>query len=166
MAGLRALLGERAVEIETPGAIRAESLAIFDRTFLVTYAMEAVAVLIGLFGITTSFAALATARRKEFGMLRHLGVLRREIGALLAVEGALTAAVGVAVGLAAGGAIAVVLIEVINRQSFHWSMDLHLPATTLLAFALTLIVLAALAARLAGRQALRQDAVLAVREDW
>lgn len=166
MAGLRAALGERAVEIETPGAIRAESLAIFDRTFFVTYAMEAVAVLIGLFGIATSFAALATSRRGEFGMLRHLGVLRREIGALLGIEGALTAAVGVAVGLAAGGAIAVVLIEVINRQSFHWSMDMHLPAATLLAFALTLVALAALAARLAGRQALRRDAVLAVREDW
>lgn len=166
MAALRALLGERVVEIETPGAIRAESLAIFDRTFFVTYAMEAVAVLIGLFGIATSFAALATSRRREFGMLRHLGVLRREIGALLGIEGALTAAVGVAVGLAAGGAIAVVLIEVINRQSFHWSMDMHLPAATLLAFALTLVALAALAARLAGRQALRQDAVLAVREDW
>ncbi|MFA5685733.1 MAG: FtsX-like permease family protein, partial [Lysobacteraceae bacterium] len=85
---------------------------------------------------------------------------------LLGIEGALTAVIGVTVGMAAGGAIALVLIEVINRQSFHWSMDLHLPAGRLLIFALALVVLAALAARLAGRQALRQDAVLAVREDW
>ncbi|MFA7592707.1 MAG: FtsX-like permease family protein [Thiohalobacteraceae bacterium] len=166
MTALHALLGEQVIEIETPGTIRATSLAIFDRTFLITYVMEAVAVLIGLFGIATSFAALATSRRKEFGMLRHLGVLRREIGTLLGIEGALTAVIGVTVGMAAGGAIALVLIEVINRQSFHWSMDLHLPAGRLLAFALALVVLAALAARLAGRQALRQDAVLAVREDW
>jgi putative ABC transport system permease protein len=165
-AALRAELGERTIEIAQPGEIRAITLAIFDRTFLVTYLMEAVAVLIGLFGISTSFAALATARRKEFGMLRHLGLTRREIGRLLALEGALTAAVGLAVGTAAGGAIALILIEVINRQSFHWSMDLSLPLAALGAFAVALLLLAALAARLSGYQAMRQSAVLAVREDW
>jgi putative ABC transport system permease protein len=165
-AALRAELGERTIEITLPGEIRALTLAIFDRTFLITYLMEAVAVLIGLFGISTSFAALATARRKEFGMLRHLGLTRREIGRLLALEGALTAAVGLAVGSAAGGAIALILIEVINRQSFHWSMDLDLPFAALAAFAAALLLLAALAARLSGYQAMRQSAVLAVREDW
>jgi putative ABC transport system permease protein len=165
-AALHAELGERTIEIAQPGEIRAITLAIFDRTFLVTYLMEAVAVLIGLFGISTSFAALATARRKEFGMLRHLGLTRREIGRLLALEGALTAAVGLAVGTAAGGAIALILIEVINRQSFHWSMDLSLPLAALGAFAAALLLLAALAARLSGYQAMRQSAVLAVREDW
>jgi putative ABC transport system permease protein len=163
---LRAALDKRTIEIALPGEIRAVTLAIFDRTFLVTYLMEAVAVLIGLFGISTSFAALATARRKEFGMLRHLGLTRTEIGRLLALEGALTAAVGVAVGTAAGGAIALILIEVINRQSFHWSMDVHLPLAALAAFAAALVLLAALAARLSGHQAMRQNAVLAVREDW
>lgn len=165
-AALRAELGERAVEIALPGEIRATTLAIFDRTFLVTYLMEAVAVLIGLFGISTSFAALATARRKEFGMLRHLGLTRREVGRLLALEGALTAAVGLAVGSAAGGAIALILVEVINRQSFHWSMDISLPAAALGGFAAALLLLAAFAARLSGAQAMRQSAVLAVREDW
>jgi len=163
---LRAALDERSIEIALPGEIRAITLAIFDRTFLVTYLMEAVAVLIGLFGISTSFAALATARRKEFGMLRHLGLTRTEIGRLLALEGALTAAVGVGVGTAAGGAIALILIEVINRQSFHWSMDAHLPLAALAAFAAALVLLAAFAARLSGHQAMRQNAVLAVREDW
>jgi putative ABC transport system permease protein len=165
-AALRAELGGRTIEITQPGEIRAITLAIFDRTFLVTYLMEAVAVLIGLFGISTSFAALATARRKEFGMLRHLGLTRGEIGRLLALEGALTAAVGLAVGTVAGGAIAFILIEVINRQSFHWSMDLSLPLAALGAFSAALLMLAALAARLSGYQAMRQSAVLAVREDW
>jgi putative ABC transport system permease protein len=82
------------------------------------------------------------------------------------LEAALTAAVGVGVGLVAGGAIALVLIEVINPQSFHWSMDMQLPFGLLLIFGSTMILLAALAARLAGGQAMRQDAVLAVREDW
>ncbi len=166
MAAIRGLLGEQFSEMILPGDLRAMILGVFDRTFLVTYLMEAVAVLIGLFGIGTTFAALATSRRKEFGILRHLGLRRRQIGTLLATEAALSAAVGVAVGLAAGGAIALILIEVINRQSFHWSMDLQLPVGPLLIFGLSLILLAALAARLAGAQAMRQDAVLAVREDW
>lgn len=163
---IHAALGEGTIKIASPGEIRAISLAIFDRTFLVTYLMEAIAVLIGLFGVSTSFAALATARRKEFGMLRHLGLTTGEIGRLLTIEGALTAAVGTAVGMAAGGAIALVLVEVVNRQSFHWSMDIRLPIAGLVSFAGALVLLAALAARLSGHQAMRQSAVLAVREDW
>ena len=155
-----------ALTIAYPGEIRAISLRIFDRTFAVTYLLEAVAVLIGLAGVAASFAALAAARRPEFGMLRHLGLTRRQIGWMLAQEGALAAGVGVLGGLLAGGAIGLVLIEVVNRQSFHWSMDLHVPVGSLSLFASGLVAPAALAAVLAGRQAMRQDAVLAVREDW
>ena len=155
-----------ALSVAYPGEIRAISLGIFDRTFAVTYLLEAVAVLIGLAGVAASFAALAAARRPEFGMLRHLGLTRHQIGWMLAQEGALAAGVGVLGGLLAGGAIGLVLIEVVNRQSFHWSMDLHVPWGSLGVFASALIALAALAAVLAGRQAMRQDAVLAVREDW
>lgn len=154
------------VEIASPGEIRARTLEIFDRTFVVTYLMEAVAVAIGLFGIATAFAGLAAARRREFGMLRHLGLTRGEVGRLLAVEGGVCAAVAVTAGVLAGGAIAWVLVEVVNRQSFHWSMDLHVPFAALASFALVLVLLAAAAARIAGAQAMRQSAVVAVREDW
>jgi putative ABC transport system permease protein len=166
MTAIRATLGERVSEMILPGELRTMILGVFDRTFLVTYVMEAVAILIGLFGISTTFAALAASRRREFGILRHLGLRRRQIGTLLALEAALTAAVGVGIGLLAGGAVAVVLVEVINRQSFHWTMDIQVPIAVLVAFSLALILLAALAARLSGYQAMRQDAVLAVREDW
>lgn len=154
------------VEVSDPSNIRATSLAIFDRTFLVTWLMEAVAVLIGLFGVVTTFAALAVSRGKEFGVLRHLGLERRRVGTLLAAEGALTAFAGVAVGMLAGLAIALILVFVINRQSFHWSMDLVVPIVPLLAFGAVLVALAAMAARLAGANAMRRDAVLAVKEDW
>lgn len=163
---LAATSGPDGLEVAYPGEIRALSLRIFDRTFAVTYLLEAVAVLIGLAGVAASFAALAAARRREFGMLRHLGLLRRQIGWMLAQEGALAAGVGVLGGLLAGGAIGLVLIEVVNRQSFHWSMDLHIPWLSLAIFAVGLVALAALAAVLAGRQAMRQEAVFAVREDW
>jgi putative ABC transport system permease protein len=163
---LLAVGGAGRLQIARPGEIRAISLRIFDRTFAVTYLLEAVAVLIGLAGVAASFAALAVARRREFGMLRHLGLTRRQIGWMLAQEGALAAAVGVLGGLLAGAAIGLILIEVVNRQSFHWSMDLHVPWLSLAVFSGGLITLAALAAVLAGAQAMRQGAVLAVREDW
>ena len=163
---LSAMAGLGQLELARPGEIRAISLRIFDRTFAVTYLLEAVAVVIGLAGVAASFAALAAARRREFGMLRHLGVSRPQIGWMLVQEGALAAGVGVLGGLLAGGAIGLVLIEVVNRQSFHWSMDVHVPWTSLAVFALIMVLLAALAAVLAGRQAMRQEAVLAVREDW
>ena len=163
---LVATAGPGVLEVSYPGQIRALSLRIFDRTFAVTYLLEAVAVVIGLAGVAASFAALAAARRREFGMLRHLGLTRRQIGWMLAQEGALAAGVGVVAGLLAGGAIGLVLIEVVNRQSFHWSMDLHVPWGSLALFGVGLVALGALAAVLAGRQAMRQDAVLAVREDW
>jgi putative ABC transport system permease protein len=166
MRAIRDALGESVSEMILPDDLRAMILTIFDRTFLVTYLMEGVAVLIGLFGITTTFAALASSRRREFGILRHLGLRRRDIGRLLELEAALGALLAVLVGLIAGGAIAWVLIEVINRQSFHWSMELEVPGVLLGLFAGAMIGLAAGAARLAGNQAMRQDAVLAVREDW
>lgn len=163
---LASLAGPGGLEIARPGEIRAISLRIFDRSFAVTYLLEAVAVAIGLAGVAASFAALAAARRREFGMLRHLGLTRRQIGAMLAREGALAAGVGVLGGMLVGGAIGLVLIEVVNRQSFHWSMDLHVPWLSLLLFGAGLVALAAVAAVLAGRQAMGQSAVLAVREDW
>ena len=163
---LRGLSATGALDVAYPGEIRAISLRIFDRTFAVTYVLEAIAVAIGLAGVAASFAALASARRREFGMLRHLGLTRRQIGAMLAQEGALAASVGVIAGLLIGGAIGLILIEVVNRQSFHWSMDLHVPWGSLIVFGVCLIALAALSAVVAGRLAMQQNAVLAVREDW
>ena len=154
------------IEIGEPGMIRARSLNIFDRTFAVTYALEAAAVLIGLFGMSSSFGALVLARSREFGMLRHIGMTRRQIGAMLAAEGALVSALGLALGLALGWVISLVLIHVVNRQSFHWSMELHPPWGLLVLLAAALLALATLTALASGRRALGVDVVRAVREDW
>jgi putative ABC transport system permease protein len=157
--------GER-LEVNQPGAIRASTLSIFDRTFAVTYGLEAVAVVIGLIGLSSAFGALVLARRREFGMLRHLGVNRAQIGAMLATEGALVSALGLASGLALGWLISLVLIHVVNRQSFHWSMELHLPWGALAWFALVMLALSTLTALASGRSAMSEDAVRAVKDDW
>ena len=127
MAALRALPGGEQLDIADPGEIREVSMRIFDRSFAVTYAMEAVAFLVGLFGLSSSLGAIVLARRREFGVLRHLGLTRGQVRTMLAAEGGLLALVGAVAGLAAGAAISLVLVYVVNRQSFHWSMELHPP---------------------------------------
>jgi putative ABC transport system permease protein len=160
------LPGSANVETSGPEEIRETSLRIFDRTFAVTYALEVVAVMIGLFGLSSSFGALVLARRREFGVLRHVGMTRRQIGAMLAGEGLLVSALGLAVGLALGWLISLVLIDVVNPQSFHWGMDLHMPWRLLAEFVTAMLALATLTAIASGRQAMSGDAVRAVKEDW
>jgi putative ABC transport system permease protein len=155
-----------ALEMTSTTALHESSLQIFDRAFAITYALEAIAVLIGLMGISFAASSTALARRAEFGMLRHIGMLRRQVIAMLAHEGLLTSAFGVIYGLALGMALSLVLVYVVNRQSFNWSIDLSVPAWQLALLSVILIGAAALTAVWSGRAALSQDAVRAVREDW
>ena len=154
------------LEILTSTALRERSLRIFDRAFAITYALEAIAVVIGLTGVSFAAGSTALARRAEFGMLRHVGMLRRQIVGMLAGEGMLTSAFGVLYGLVLGGALSLVLVYVINRQSFNWTIDLAIPVRQLATLSLTLIAAAAVTAVWSGRAAMSQDAVQAVREDW
>ncbi|MCC6870682.1 MAG: FtsX-like permease family protein, partial [Burkholderiales bacterium] len=152
--------------LATPAALRALSLRIFDRTFAVTYALLAVAIAIGLAGLSSAFAASIVARRREFGVLRHLGMTRRQIARMLVAEGTALTAVGLGAGFVLGGALALVLIHVVNRQSFHWSMDLTVPYALLAALAITLLIAAAATSLASARPALRSDAIAAVKDDW
>ena len=162
----RELPGGEQLDIGTAGDIRRTSLRIFDRTFAVTYALELAAMVIGLVGLSSSFAALVLARRREFGMLRHIGMTRGEIRAMLATEGALVSGVGLVAGIVLGGGISLILIHVVNRQSFHWGMDLAVPWAALGAFAAIVLALSVFTAVVAGRHATSGDAVRAVRDDW
>jgi putative ABC transport system permease protein len=161
-----AIPGGDRLELAAPGEIRSASLAVFDRTFAVTHALELAAVLIGLVGMSSSFAALVLARRREFGVLRHIGMTRRRVGAMLAVEGFAVSGIGVVVGMTLGVLISLVLIHVVNRQSFHWGMELSVPWFTLAAFALAVLALSTLSAIASGRYAMGADVVRAVKEDW
>ena len=154
------------VEIASVGQIRATSLRIFDRSFAVTYWLQAVAIAIGLFGIAASFSAQVLARRKEFGLLAHLGFTRRQVLAIVAGEGAAWTAIGAMAGLLLGLAVSVVLVKVVNPQSFHWTMDWLVPWLRLLALCAAVVAAGTVTAWLAGRAAAGRDAVLAVKEDW
>jgi putative ABC transport system permease protein len=163
---LQALPFAASLEFAEPGEIRAVSLSIFDRSFAITYLLEGVAILIGLFGVAATFSAQVLSRAKEFGMLRHVGITRRQIYTLLAGEGALLAALAIVAGFVLGVGISLILVFIVNPQSFHWTMQMHMPWGLLATVALVLLVSASATALLAGRMAVSGSAVRAVREDW
>ena len=166
IASLRLFPFGQALEFAEPGQIRALSLNIFDRSFAVTYLLEAVAIIIGLLGVASSFSAQALARRKEFGALRHIGVTQRQILGMLAVEGALLTSLGIMLGFGLGWCISLILVFIVNPQSFHWTMQLALPWKALTAVAVALLLSAALTAVASGRHSVSGNAIRAVREDW
>ena len=149
-----------------PAEMRRVALTIFDRSFAVTYALEAIAIIIGLIGVATSFSAQVLARMREFGMLRHVGVPRGQILQMLGLEGAGLGLIGALSGLSLGLVMALVLVRVVNPQSFHWTMDLALPWPLLGGLVAALVACAGGTAVVAGRRALGRRALLAVRADW
>ncbi len=154
------------LELAEPAEIHAISLTIFDRSFVITYLLEGVAMVIGLFGVASTFSAQTLSRAKEFGMLRHLGITRGQILTLLAGEGALLAALAIVAGFVLGVGISLILVFIVNPQSFHWTMEFHLPRTLLVTVAGALLVSASLTALASGRFAVSGSALRAVREDW
>ncbi|TBR75593.1 MAG: ABC transporter permease [Burkholderiaceae bacterium] len=154
------------MDFASAGEIRASSLRIFDRSFAVTWWLQAVAIAIGLFGVAASFGAQVLARRREFGLLAHLGLTRRQILSVVAGEGAAWTLIGAIAGLGLGLAVSVVLVRVVNPQSFHWTMDLQVPWMRLLALCAAVVLAGTATAWLAGRAAAGRDAVLAVKDDW
>ena len=154
------------LELTSVGDIRTTSLRIFDRSFAVTYWLQAVAIAIGLFGIAASFSAQVLARRKEFGLLAHLGLTRSQILTVVAVEGAVWTATGALLGLLLGLAVSVVLVHVVNPQSFHWTMDLLLPWGRLAGLCGAVMLAGTATAWLSARSAAGRQMALAVKEDW
>jgi putative ABC transport system permease protein len=146
------------VEMAESGAIRELSMAIFDKSFAVTYALEAAAMLIGLFGLAVTLAASVWLRARELATLAALGFDRAMLTRAVMFEGALIAAIGLAIGLACGIAVGAILTHVVNPQAFHWRMELQVPwLQVLLGAALTLLAGIG-ASRFAARQATRLPA--------
>jgi len=164
---LRALLPDPTMlDFASSAELRKLSLRIFDRSFAVTYYLQVVAIAIGLIGIAASLSAQVLARRKEFGLLSHLGLTRGQIIGVVAGEGAAWVAAGTLVGLLLGLAVSVVLVDVVNPQSFHWTMDMVIPWGRLLALCVAVLLAGTATAALSARSAAARQAVLSVKEDW
>jgi putative ABC transport system permease protein len=166
--GLQAAAGPGRTDVTAsrPQDIRRRALQAFDRSFLITYLLEGIAVGVGLAGVAATIGAQVLSRIREFGMLRHVGALRGDLARMLLIEGALLGLVGGIAGVALGVAMSQVLIHVVNPQSFHWTMDTVFP-WSLLGWVIAGLALATSGTALVvGRGVLSADAVRAVREDW
>lgn len=108
--------------------IRREILAIFDRTFRVTYALECIAVAIALLGIVNTLLTSVLERQRELATLRAIGASARQIRRLILWEGLYLGALGAALGVAGGVLMSLVLIHVVNKQSFGWTIQFQFPA--------------------------------------
>ncbi len=107
--------------------LRKEILEIFDRTFLLTYVLEAIAVIIAMLGIVNTLVTSVLERRREFATLRAIGGSAGQIRQLVLWEAAYLGLVGIGLGLIGGGALALLLIKVINKQSFGWTIQMIVP---------------------------------------
>ena len=127
--------------------LRHEALRIFDRTFAITYALEGVAVIVAVMGVAGALLALVIDRRRELGLLRFLGAASGQVRKLIMVEAGLLGLLAMFAGVAQGLALSLILVFVINKQSFGWTIRFHLPVAILLS-ALTVIYAATVLAGL------------------
>jgi putative ABC transport system permease protein len=128
---LRAAAGYQ-VLIFTNRDLRTQAIRVFDRTFAITYALEAVAILVAVIGVAGSLLALVIDRRRELGLLRFLGATPSQVRKLILVEAGVLGLLANLAGLALGFLISLILIFVINKQSFGWTIRFHWPVAILL----------------------------------
>lgn len=112
-----------ALRLRTNEELRTRILIIFDQTFGITYALQAIALLVAVCGVSLAQATLLQESQREWATLRSLGASRRILNRMGAIESSLLALVGCVVGLFLAAALGWLLIYVINRQSFGWTLQ-------------------------------------------
>ena len=133
----RRALARAASDLEvvvTPSrTLRERSIEIFDRTFTITYALEAIAVLVAVLGMAEALLNLVFDRRRELAQLRMQGASMRQIRGLILVQAGLLGLAACVLGLVFGAAWSQVNLLVIHKQSFGWAVQLHWPGAGLAA---------------------------------
>jgi putative ABC transport system permease protein len=163
IASVKTYPGLADAEARSSEAIRAVSLKIFDRSFALTYVIEAIAILVALFGVASTFAGESLSRLKEFATLTHLGAPSSTASKQLVAEATLAISLAVAWGALIGLVLAWILVRRINPHSFHWSMDFAWPWELLSISAISLVVLGVASALLAYRSSLNLSPVVAIK---
>ncbi len=145
--------------------LRTEAIRIFDRTFAITYALEAVAVFVAVMGIAGAFVALVIDRRRELGLMRFLGASSSQIRKLILVEAGLLGFLANLAGFVLGYFLSLILVFVINKQSFGWTIRFHWPVTVILG-ALSVVYIATIISGLyPARVAVRLNPLAVIHEE-
>lgn len=145
--------------------LRQEILEIFDRSFLLTYVLEAIAVLVAILGIVNTMVTAVLERRREFATLRALGASTRQVERLVLWEAAYLGLIGAVLGVVGGLLLALVLIHVINKQSFGWTIQMTFPGGVILQAVGIALTAALVAGYWPARWAARQPVVEGLREE-
>jgi putative ABC transport system permease protein len=137
---LLALVPEgRTVVVRTNGALRTASLEVFDRTFQVTAVLRMLAFIVAFVGVLSALMALELERAREFGVLRAIGLTPDQVWKLVATQTALLGLVAGLLAVPVGIVLSAVMIFVINKRSFGWTLQMELgPSVMLQAVALAL----------------------------
>lgn len=154
-AAIDQVISGRAVLVFSHPALRRAAIEVFDRTFRITYALEAVAVFVAVMGIAGALLAMVIDRRREFGLLRCLGAGREQIRKIILCEAGLLGLMANAAGLLLGSALSLILVFVINKQSFGWTIQFHWPVALLLLALTGIYVATVLAGLYPSRAAVR-----------
>jgi putative ABC transport system permease protein len=145
--------------IHTNRTLRTEVLRIFDSTFAITYALEGIAIVVAIMGVSSTLLTLILERRRDLTALRLVGADRRQIRKMVVIEAGLIGLISQALGAAAGIGLALILIYVINVQSFGWTIQFDLPGWFLVQMSAALTVATALAGVYPARVAAAIDPV-------
>lgn len=145
--------------------LRTEAMRIFDRTFAITYGLEAVAVFVAVMGIAGALLSLVIDRRRELGLLRFLGASAGQIRKLILVEAGLLGLLANLAGFVLGYFLSLILVFVINKQSFGWTIRFHWPVAVLLGALTVVYVATVLSGLYPARVAVRLNPLEVVHED-
>lgn len=158
-------LGSRKVLILSNRSLRDGAMRVFDRTFAITYALEAVAVFVAIMGVSGALLALVIDRRREFGLLRFLGGAPTQVRRIILFEAGLLGLLANLAGIILGFFLSLLLIYVINKQSFGWTIQFHWPVTVLLAALSAVYVATILAGLYPARIATRLVPIEVIHEE-
>ena len=155
----------RDILIFSNGQLRHEAIRIFDQTFAITYALEAISIMVAVMGIAGALMSIVFDRRREFGLLQYLGAATGQIRKLILVEAGLIGILSNIAGLVLGVALSFILIFVINKQSFGWTIRFHWPGGVLLGALSGVYIATVLAGIYPARAAQRLSPIEVVHED-
>jgi len=133
--------------------LRREILVVFDSTFAITYALELIAIAVAMLGVAGTLLTLVLERRRELSLLRLTGADQRQVRRMVIIEAALIGAVSQGIGLAVGFALSMVLIYVINIQSFGWTIQFHMPYAFLVQSSIAVVIATSIAGIYPARRA-------------
>ncbi len=149
----------------TSAAVGREVIRIFDSTFAITYALEVIAIAVAGLGVISTLITLILERRGEIAVLSFIGATRAQIRRMIVVEAVLIGGVSQTVGIFIGLMLSLVLIYVINVQSFGWTIQFHFPALFIIQTTVLILVVTAIAGLYPAARAARVEAVRFAREE-